>query len=77
MDRSALRQVSSEQKSIPCPSFIHSFIPLIAPSIHLNIALTGWTISGEVMSPVKYELDFICQKTPFFLITAVKTSNLT
>jgi hypothetical protein len=29
------------------------------------------------VSPVRYELDFISQKTPFFIVTAVKTSNLT
>jgi hypothetical protein len=29
------------------------------------------------MSPVKYELGFISQKTTFFIVTAVKTSNLT
>jgi hypothetical protein len=29
------------------------------------------------MSLVKYELGFISQKTPFFIVTAVKTSNLT
>jgi hypothetical protein len=29
------------------------------------------------MSPVSYELGFISQKTAFFIVTAVKTSNLT
>jgi hypothetical protein len=29
------------------------------------------------MSPVRYELGFISQKTPFFIVTAVKTTNLT
>jgi hypothetical protein len=29
------------------------------------------------VSPVKYELVFISQKTTFFIVTAVKTSNLT
>jgi hypothetical protein len=28
------------------------------------------------MSPVRYELGFICPKTTFFIVTAVKTSNL-
>jgi hypothetical protein len=28
------------------------------------------------VSPVKYELGFISQKTTFFIVTAVKTSNL-
>jgi hypothetical protein len=29
------------------------------------------------VSPVKYELGFISQKTAFFIVTAVNTSNLT
>jgi hypothetical protein len=29
------------------------------------------------VSPVKYELGFISQKTTFFIVTAVKTSNNT
>jgi hypothetical protein len=29
------------------------------------------------MSPVRYELGFIFQKTTFFIVTAVNTSNLT
>jgi hypothetical protein len=29
------------------------------------------------MSPVRYELGFISQKTTFFIVTAVKPSNLT
>jgi hypothetical protein len=29
------------------------------------------------VSPVKYELGFISQKTTFFIVTAVKTSSLT
>jgi hypothetical protein len=30
------------------------------------------------VSPVKYEMDFyISEKTTFFIVTAVKTSNLT
>jgi hypothetical protein len=28
------------------------------------------------VSSVKYELDFISQKTPFFIVTTVKTTNL-
>jgi hypothetical protein len=28
------------------------------------------------VSPVKYELDFISQKTTFFIVTAVKTSDV-
>jgi hypothetical protein len=42
------------------------------------IALTDWTLwwRGNV-SPVKYELGFISQKTTSFIVTAVKTSNPT
>jgi hypothetical protein len=29
------------------------------------------------VSPVKYELGFLSQKTTFFIVTAVKTSSLT
>jgi hypothetical protein len=29
------------------------------------------------VSPVKYELEFLFQKMTFFIITSVKTSNLT
>jgi hypothetical protein len=29
------------------------------------------------VSPVRYELGFISQKTAFFIVTAVKTSNFT
>jgi hypothetical protein len=29
------------------------------------------------VSPVRYELGFISQKTAFFVVTAVETSNLT
>jgi hypothetical protein len=42
------------------------------------IALTGWTLQRRRnVFPVKYELGFISQKTTFFIVTAVKTSNLT
>jgi hypothetical protein len=43
-----------------------------------DIALTGWTLQWRRnVSPVKYELGFYIQKTTFFIVTAVKTSNLT
>jgi hypothetical protein len=29
------------------------------------------------VSPVRYDMGFISQKTAFFIVTAVKTSNLT
>jgi hypothetical protein len=42
------------------------------------IALTGWTLKRRRnVSPVKYELGFMSQKTTFFVVTAVNTSNLT
>jgi hypothetical protein len=42
------------------------------------IALTGWTLYWTCnVFTVRYELGFISQKTPFFIVTAVKTSNLT
>jgi hypothetical protein len=41
-------------------------------------ALTGWALlRRRNVSPVKYELCFISQKMTFFIVTAVKTSNLT
>jgi hypothetical protein len=42
------------------------------------IALTGWALwRGSNVSPVRYKLGFIYQKTTYFIVTAVKTSNLT
>jgi hypothetical protein len=42
------------------------------------IALTGLTLQPRrIVSPVKYELGFISQKTAFFIATAMETSNLT
>jgi hypothetical protein len=42
------------------------------------IALTGWALKRRRnVSPVKYKLGFISQKTAVFIVTAVKTSNLT
>jgi hypothetical protein len=47
-------------------------------SLKSYISLTGWTLyRRHNVSPVKYELGFISQKTTFFVVTAVKTSNLT
>jgi N-acetylmuramoyl-L-alanine amidase len=40
--------------------------------------LTGWALlRRRNMSPVKYEMGFMSQKTAFFIVTAVKTSNVT
>jgi hypothetical protein len=42
------------------------------------IPLTGWTLQRRRnVSPVRYELGFISQKTTLFIVAAVKTSNLT
>jgi hypothetical protein len=42
------------------------------------MALTGWAVYWRSsLSPVKYELGFISQKTTLFIVTAVKPSNLT
>jgi hypothetical protein len=42
------------------------------------ITLIVWTLHWRRnVSPVKYELDLIFEKTTFFIVTAVKTSNLT
>jgi hypothetical protein len=47
-------------------------------NLKFYIALTGSTLYWRSnVSPVKYALDFISQKTVFFIVTAVKTSNLT
>jgi hypothetical protein len=42
------------------------------------IALTGRDLYWRRnVSPVKYELGFMSQKTAFFIVTTVRTSNLT
>jgi hypothetical protein len=42
------------------------------------ITLAGWDLyRRRNVFPVRYELGFISQKTTFFIVTAVKTSNLT
>jgi hypothetical protein len=40
-------------------------------------AVTTIVVAETNVSPVKYELGFISQKTTFFIVTAVETSNLT
>jgi hypothetical protein len=38
------------------------------------VALIGWTLyRRRNVSPVKYKLGFVSQKTTFFIVTAVKT----
>jgi hypothetical protein len=47
-------------------------------NIKSYIALTGWALQRRSnVSPLKYELGFYIQKTTFFIVTAVKASNLT
>jgi hypothetical protein len=42
------------------------------------ISLTGWVLQQRCkVSPMRYELDFISQKTAFFIVNTVKTTNLT
>jgi hypothetical protein len=41
------------------------------------VALTDWSLQrGSSVFPVGYTLGFLSQKTAFFIVTAVKTSNL-
>jgi hypothetical protein len=42
------------------------------------VALTDWALYRRSnVFPMSYKLGFISQKTAFFIVTAVKTSNLT
>jgi hypothetical protein len=42
------------------------------------ITLTGWSLYGRRnVFPVRYELGFYIPEDDFFIITTVKTSNLT
>jgi hypothetical protein len=60
---------------IPEDSILHSHR---RENLKSYIALTSWTLQWRRnMSPVRYELGFISQRTTFFIVTAVKTSNLT
>jgi hypothetical protein len=60
---------------IPEDGILHSHLREYLKSY---IALTGWTLYWRCnMSPAKYELSFLSQKTTFFVVSAVKTSNLT
>jgi hypothetical protein len=63
------------RRNIPQDTILHSHR---RENLKSYIALTGWTLEGRSnVSPVKYELGFLSQKTTFFIFTAVKTSNLT
>jgi hypothetical protein len=60
---------------IPEDGILHSHR---CENLRSYIALTGRTLyRRRNVSPVKYELGFICQKMAFFVVTAVKPSNLT
>jgi hypothetical protein len=60
---------------IPEDDILHSHS---RENVRSYIALTGWTLlRRRNVSPVKYELGFISQKSAFFIVTAVKTSDLT
>jgi hypothetical protein len=62
-------------RNIPGDGILHS---PCRGNLRLYPTLTGWGLYlRHNVSPVKYELGFISQKTPFFIVTAVKNSNLT
>jgi hypothetical protein len=73
--RVALVRTRATRRNIPEDAILHSHR---REKLKSYIALTGWTLSlrGNV-SPVKYELGCYIQKTQFFIVTAVKNSNLT
>jgi hypothetical protein len=63
------------RRNIPDDGILHSHR---RENFKSYIALTGWTLwRRRNMFPVRYELSFLSQKTAFFIVTAVKTSNLT
>jgi hypothetical protein len=60
---------------IPEDDILHSHR---SENLKSYIALTDWTVGRRCnVFPVRYELGFLSQKTTFFIVTAVKTSNLT
>jgi hypothetical protein len=62
------------RRNIPEDAILHSHR---RENFKFYIALTGWALERRRnVSPVKYKLGFISQKTPFFIVTAMKTSNL-
>jgi hypothetical protein len=63
------------RRNIPEDTILHSHS---RENLKSYIALTGWTLQQRRNVPlVRYEQVFTSQKTAFFIITAVKTSNLT
>jgi hypothetical protein len=65
----------STRRNIPEDGIIHCHR---RENLRSYITLTDWALQRRRnVSPVGYELGFISQKTTFFLVTAMKTSNLT
>jgi hypothetical protein len=63
------------RRNIPGDGILHSHCH---ETLKSYIELTDWDLSRRRdVSPVRYELVFISHKTTFFIVTAVKTSNLT
>jgi hypothetical protein len=63
------------RRNIPEDAILHSHR---GENLKSYIALTGWTLyRRHNVSPMRYELGFISQKTAFFIVTAMKSSNLT
>jgi hypothetical protein len=63
------------RRNIPEDGILHSYR---RENLKSYIALTNWTCSGEVMCLLRStNWHFIFQKTTFFIVTALKTSNLT
>jgi hypothetical protein len=63
---------TATRRHIPVDSILHSHR---RENLKSYKALTGWTLQRRRnMSPVRYELGFISQKTEFFIVTALKTS---
>jgi hypothetical protein len=60
---------------IPEDCILHSHC---LENLRSYIALAGWALYWRSnVFPVRYELYFVFQKKTFFIVTAVKTSNLT
>jgi hypothetical protein len=65
---------NAKRSNIPEDDILHSHR---RENLKSYIALTGWALQlRRNVSLVKYELGFISQKTAFFIVNAVKTSNL-
>jgi hypothetical protein len=63
------------RRNIPEDGILHSHR---RENLKYYIALTGWALLRRSnVFHVKYELGSISQKTAFFIVTAVKTSNIT